>query len=162
PILGERVTSSRWIAIVCGFVGVVVMLRPGSGVIQWAALLPLSTALFATVYHITTRFLHRVDNPLTTLCYIATLNTLLTSLLLPTRWPAPDAFAWVLLALLGVFGTCAHFLLIRAYSMASPALISPFTYTQLVTSMMFGIVLFGEFPDRWTLVGAAIIATCGL
>jgi len=162
PILGEYVGRRRWIAVIFGFIGVIVMIRPGTGIFQWAALLPLSTALFAAIYHITTRILHRIDNPLITLNYTATLNTVLASAALPFVWMSPSALGWLLLASLGVLGTCAHFLLIRAFSMASPSVVSPFIYTQLVTSMFLGIVVFGEVPDIWTLSGAGIIAGCGI
>jgi drug/metabolite transporter (DMT)-like permease len=162
PILGEHVGRQRWIAVILGFVGVIVMIRPGSGVFQWAALLPLGGALFAAVYHITTRILRRIDNPMITLNYTAVLNTLLTSIVLPFVWVTPDMLGWVLLASLGVFGTVAHFLLIRAFSMAPPSLVSPFIYTQLVTSMSLGIFVFGEIPDIWTLCGAGIITACGI
>ena len=162
PILGEYVGPRRWVAVILGFIGVLVMIRPGSGVFQWAALLPLGAALFAAVYHITTRILHRTDNPLITLNYTATLNTLLTSIVVPFVWTTPSALGWLLLASLGVLGTCAHFLLIRAFSMASPSLVSPFIYTQLVASMGLGIVIFGEVPDIWTVSGAGIIAGCGI
>jgi drug/metabolite transporter (DMT)-like permease len=162
PILGEYVGPRRWVAVVLGFIGVLVMIRPGSGVFQWAALLPLGTALFAAVYHITTRILHRTDNPLITLNYTATLNTVLKSMVVPLEWTTPSTLGWLLLASLGVLGTCAHFLLIRAFSMAPPSLVSPFIYTQLVASMGLGIVIFGEVPDVWTISGAAIIAGCGI
>lgn len=162
PILGERVGPRRWIAVVFGFVGVTVMLRPGAGVFHWAALLPLGTAAFAAIYHITTRILHRVDNPLITLNYTATLNTVITSIALPFAWTTPDVLVWILLASLGVLGTCAHFLLIRAFSLAPPSLVSPFIYTQLVTSMGLGVVVFGELPDVWMLCGAGIITACGI
>jgi drug/metabolite transporter (DMT)-like permease len=162
PILGEYVGPRRWIAVIVGFIGVIVMIRPGSGIFQWAALLPLGTALFAAIYHITTRILHRIDNPLITLNYTATLNTVLASAALPFVWMSPDALGWLLLASLGVLGTCAHFLLIRAFSMAPPSVVSPFIYTQLVTSMCLGIVVFGEVPGIWTLSGAGIIAGSGI
>jgi len=162
PILGEYVGPRRWVAVILGFIGVIVMIRPGSGIFQWAALLPLCSALFAAIYHTTTRILHRIDNPLITLNYTATLNTVLASAALPFVWVSPGMLDWALLASLGVLGTCAHFLLIRAFSLASPAVVSPFVYTQLVTSMCLGIIVFGEVPDIWTLSGAGIIAGCGI
>ena len=162
PILGEYVGPRRWVAVIFGFVGVIVMTRPGSGVFHWAALLPLGTAAFAAIYHITTRILHRIDNPLITMNYTATINTGLTSLALPFVWTTPDAGGWMLLASVGVLGTCAHFLLIRAFSMAPPSVVSPFIYTQLVTSVGLGIAVFGEVPDVWTLSGAGIIACSGI
>jgi drug/metabolite transporter (DMT)-like permease len=162
PILGEQVGIRRWLAVVVGFLGVLVVIRPGIGVMEWAMLLPLCTAFTSALYQINTRSLAQTDAAATTLWYTALTGTVISSAFMPFVWEWPDAKGWALMALLGAFGTTGHFLIINAYARAPAATLAPFIYTQLVWSIGVGYALFANLPDEFTLLGAAIVAASGI
>ena len=161
-LLKERVRRSVWAAIVAGFVGVLFIVRPGGEVFTpWAILPALSAACFAA-YQLLTRKLAGVDSTMATLFYGAIVGTILLSLGLPFFWQTPaSALDWALFCVLGVLGGAGHFTLIRAFHHAPPAALAPFVYVQLVAVLALGYVLFGEFPDGWSLVGMGIIVLSG-
>ncbi len=161
-LLKERVRRSVWAAIVAGFVGVLFIVRPGGEVFTpWAILPALSAACFAA-YQLLTRKLAGVDSTMATLFYGAIVGTILLSLGLPIFWQTPaSALDWALFCVLGVLGGAGHFTLIRAFHHAPPAALAPFVYVQLVAVLALGYVLFGEFPDGWSLVGMGIIVLSG-
>ena len=163
PLLGERVGPRRWSAVVVGFAGALIIVRPGQGPLEAAALMPLGAAFFFGFYQIVTRLLNRTEQPLTTLAYTAVCATLVTSALVPFHWQTnPDATAWVLMAALGVIGAISQFALIKAYEVAPAATVAPFFYANLIWAVGFGIALFGDFPDLWTVTGALVITGSGL
>lgn len=162
PILGEKVGIRRWMGVAVGFVGALIIIRPGLGVMQWAALLVLGAALANALYQIATRLLHNTDETLTTLLYTAVVGSIATSLIVPFLWVTPDPIGWGLMALAGLLGGIGHFCLIRAFTLAAPPVVAPFSYSSLVWSTLFGFLIFAELPDLWTLVGAALIVAGGL
>lgn len=162
PLLGDYVGPRRWTAVVIGFLGALVIVRPGSGIMQWFAILPVLAALSHALYTITTRQLANHDLPMTTLFYTAALGAAVTSALVPFFWITPDAAGWMLMALLGFFGAAGHLTLIRALGYASPVVVAPLSYVSLVWSIGIGFLLFGDLPDAWTLAGAALIAASGI
>jgi drug/metabolite transporter (DMT)-like permease len=163
PILGEWVGWRRWIAIGIGFLGVLVVVRPGLGGLQWAALLSFASAVCYAFYSITTRFLARYDSAETTLFYSNMLGAAIMVPVLPTVWSPPRTWAdAVMMVALGVFGAFGHYLLILAHRRAPASVLSPFMYTQLVWAMTFGYLVFADVPARWTLAGAAIVIASGL
>ena len=163
PLLGEHVGPRRWAAVVVGFVGALIIVRPGQGSLQAAALMPLGAAFLFGFYQIVTRLLNRTDRPLTTLTYSALCASLATSALVPFHWQAdPDAAAWVLMVALGVIGAVSQFALIKAYEVAPAATVAPFFYVSLIWAVGFGYALFGDFPDAWTVTGALVITGSGL
>jgi drug/metabolite transporter (DMT)-like permease len=160
--LGERVRRSAWAALGAGFVGVLFIVRPGGAVFTPAALLPLATAACFATYQLLTRRLAGVDSTIPTLFIGALVGTAVVSLLLPFYWALPQsAFHALLFLMLGVLGAAGHFVLIRAFENAPPGVLAPFVYTQLLTVLVLGFLVFGEFPDRWSLVGMAIIVLSG-
>jgi drug/metabolite transporter (DMT)-like permease len=160
--LGERVRPSAWAALGAGFVGVLFIVRPGSAVFTPAALLPLATAVCFATYQLLTRRLAGVDSTVATLFIGALVGTLVVSLLLPFYWGLPQSpFHAFLFVMLGVLGAAGHFVLIRAFEHAPPGVLAPFVYTQLLTVLVLGFLVFGEFPDGWSLVGMAIIVLSG-
>jgi drug/metabolite transporter (DMT)-like permease len=161
PLLGEKVGVRRWAAVLVGFVGVVIIIRP-TGIVQWAALLPLATAAFSAVYQIVTRIVARIDPVETSLFYTGVGGFVLTSLALPFAWQAPDATGWLLMALMGALSAAGHYCIIHAYQRVPASILAPFTFTQLLWATGFGYVLFGDLPDLWTLVGALVIVGSGL
>jgi drug/metabolite transporter (DMT)-like permease len=162
PLLGERISVHTWAGVVCGFAGVLMIARPGAGTIAWAALFPLGTAFFFALYQVLTRLVSRADDPAVTLAWTVAVGLVLTTPLLPIGWRSVTGPDWFLLILSGIlFGVGQH-LLIRAFSMAPAAMLTPFTFAQIVAAIAFGAVVFGDVPDLWTMVGTALIIGAGL
>jgi drug/metabolite transporter (DMT)-like permease len=163
PFLGEWVGWRRWSAIGVGFLGVLVVIRPGLGGIHPAALLSVTGAVLYSLYNISTRLLARTDSTETTLFYSNLVGALALLPVLPFVWTTPkEPIIVVLMVLIGAFGSFGHFLLIAAIRLAPPVMLSPFIYTQLVWAMGFGYLVFGDLPDRWTLTGGAIVVSSGI
>jgi drug/metabolite transporter (DMT)-like permease len=163
PMLGERPTLWRWIASITGFVGVLILLRPGSSVFHPATLLLLVTAFCNALYQILTRKLLD-ESAHTTLFYSALVGTVLLSLALP--WGIADStLTWrdaVLLLLLGAFAGVGHWAMIGAFLRAPASLLTPFTYLQMVWALGYGYLIFDQLPDRWSAVGMGVIVASGL
>lgn len=162
PLLGDYVGPRRWAAVGFGFLGALVIVRPGSGLMHGLAVLPVLAAFSHALYTITTRQLANHDLPMTTLFYTAALGAVVTTAIVPFFWITPDLSGWLLMALLGFFGAAGHLALIKALSYASPVVVAPLTYASLIWSIGFGFVLFGDLPDMTTLLGATLIAASGL
>lgn len=163
PMLGEKPTKSRWAAVIVGFVGILVLLRPGSAVLHPAVLLLLGTAIFNALYQLLTRKLPG-DSMYTTLFYSALVGAVGFTLALPWGFES-DALTWregALLLALGLFAGIAHWLLTRAFLIAPASLLTPFTYLQMVWATLFGYVIFAQLPDGWSVLGMAIILGSGL
>lgn len=164
-VLGETVGGRRWTGIGIGLLGVMVALRPPfltGETPHWALFLPLGTAASFAVYQILTRKLSVVDSPYTIILHTGFAAGVVAALAQPFVWQAPDASGWLLMALAGVFGASGHYLLIQAYSRAPASLLAPMTYTQLIWATLSSALFFGDPPDGWTLLGAAVIATGGV
>lgn len=163
PLLGEWVGWRRWAAICVGFLGVLVVTRPGFGGIHPAALLSLTAAFCLAFYGIATRALARTDSNETTLFYSNMVGAVAMLPVLPFVWTTPGSILLVLLMLLvGVLGSLGHYLLIAGHRHAQASLLAPFMYTQLVWVAALGWLVFGDLPNRWTLAGAAVVVASGL
>ncbi len=163
PFLGERVGPRRWAAVVIGFAGVLIVLRPGADVVHWGALLVLGGAFFYAIYQIQTRKLAGYDDPRTTAVYTILAAFIVATVAVPFFWEMPgNTVDWLLFLSLGVVGGLAHYFIIKAYQYAEASLVGPFDYSQLVGASIFGFAFFGEVPDVWTWVGAAVIIASGL
>jgi len=162
-LLNERMTKARGAFVVAGFVGMLLIIRPGASILHGAALLVLGAALCYAFYQVLTRKL-RGDDPLVTLFYPALCGTVMMTAALPFL-DFRAAMSWLDFSLLVLFGapaTLGHFLFIRAFQRAPASALTPFTYAQLVWAVLFGWIFFDNFPDRWSLAGMAIIAASGL
>ena len=160
--LGETVGWRRWSAAAVGLVGVLIVIRPGTGAFQTAALLPLLGATSWAAAAVVTRKMSGSDQALTTLAYSALVGFAVLSAALPLEWRTP---AWEEIALglgMGVLSTIGHWLVIVAYRHGSASIIAPFSYTQLIGAGVLGYWAFGTLPDAWTILGACIIALSGL
>lgn len=163
PLLGERVPAHGWIGVACGFLGVLVIVRPGAGAIAWAALLPLTTAVLAAFYQLMTRLVSRDgDGPLVTLAWTVAVGLVLTTPLLPFTWRAPGGADWLVLALSGLLFGLGQHLLIRAFATAPAGVLAPFASFQIVAAVAFGALVFGDVPDVWTVVGTAVVIGAGV
>jgi drug/metabolite transporter (DMT)-like permease len=163
PVLGEPVGPRRWAAVIIGFGAVLIIIRPGAELLHWAVFLPLLVAACFAIYQITTRILSATDSSLTTLFYSATAGAVAMTLVLPfEEWRTPDLAGWGLMAFLGLIGSLGHFVMIRAFTNAPASSLAPFSYLTLVWATLLGFVVFGDLPDRWTVLGAVILAASGL
>ncbi|GHD59899.1 hypothetical protein GCM10017083_45150 [Thalassobaculum fulvum] len=163
PLLGERVGWRRWTAIAVGFVGVLIIVRPGGATLHWAIGLSLCNAVAVALYQITTRKLAARDHSDTTSLYSPLFGTVVLVPLLPFIWEPPSGpLAWALLCMLGVFGGVGHWLLIIAHRFAPASLLAPFSYTGILWMTTAGFLVFGHLPDEWTVVGAAVVVASGL
>ena len=162
PLLGERVGWRRWMGVLAGFMGALMIVGPASITFQWAILLPLCAAFANALYQITTRLLSSGDQPLTTFFYTALVGTAVCSVALPFVWVTPDATGWALMLLIGTAGALSHFCMIRAYTAAPAATVAPFGYTTLVWALLCGVFIFGEVPSPSTLAGGVVIVGSGL
>lgn len=162
PLLRERIGRRQWLAVGLGFLGVLIIVRPGGGVFTVHAVFPLICALLFSLYQVLTRKLAGRENAMTTLFFTALVGALITALPLPFTWQTPSMLQLTFMIGIGMFGGFGHFLLIRAVEHASPAALAPFVYTQLVWSTLLAFLAFGEFPDSGSLLGMAVIIAGGL
>lgn len=162
PILKEHVGPRRWASVVIGCIGAIIIIRPGNGLLQPAALFPLTAAISYAVYQVTTRFLSQSDTILTTLIYSASIGALVSSIIVPFFWTPLSLEEWGLMVSLGLMGGIGHYTLIKAYSLSRAATVAPFTYTNFLWAIGFGFLAFGDVPDQWTMMGSAIIIGSGL
>lgn len=163
PMLGERLELARLLAILAGLAGALIIVRPGSDLFTPYALLPLGMAVCNAFYQILTRKVAGLEPPQTSLVWGAIVGAVLLSAVAPFVWVRPQALSHgVLILAIGVLASVGHFLLIKAYEYANATLLAPFTYTALVWAMTLGWLVFGDFPDGWSLVGMGIIVLSGL
>ena len=163
PLLGEWVGWRRWVAIGVGFVGVLLVARPGFGGLHPAALLSLGSAVCYSLYSISTRVLARSDSSETTLFYSNLVGALAMLPVVPFVWSTPSSwFIVFLMVIIGAFGSFGHYLLIRGHRLAPASALAPFIYTQLVWTTTLGFLVFGDVPHHWTIVGGLIVVGSGL
>lgn len=163
PLLGERPSRERWVASVAGFIGIVVLCRPGSAIFHPATLLLVVAAFFNALYYLMTRMLSG-DSAYTTLVYSAFVGTVGLSLALPWQFVggAPTLRDAALFLLLGLFAGLGHWFVISAYLLAPASLLTPFTYLQIIWATLYGLAIFDQLPDRWSALGMVIIVASGL
>lgn len=161
-VLKEYVSPLQWVFVVGGFVGALLIIRPGGSGFHWGWLLPLAVVASNTWFQLLTSRLARTDNPSTTHFYTGWVGTGLATLTLPFVWtPVPDITVWLRMLLMGSMGAIGHYCLTMAYTRALPATLMPYLYGQIGAAMLLGFVFLHHVPDQWALIGMAIIATCG-
>ena len=162
PVLGEKVGLRRWSGVVLGFIGAMIIVRPGLIDLNTAILLLCIATVTHAFYQIFTRQIRIYDHPITSLFYTGIIGSIIMSSVLPMYWVAPIIEHWPLFALLGITGCAGHFCLIRALRAAPVSVVSPFSYSTLIWATGFSYLLFDELPDIWVYIGAAIIVISGL
>jgi drug/metabolite transporter (DMT)-like permease len=160
--LGERAGLARWLAVLAGFIGMLLIVRPGFRTLDWPLLLPALGAFMWAVYQILTRLSARSDSPDTTLVWSAFTAFAATTFIGPWDWQWPDAAGWGLMFAAALLGAAAHYALIRALDYAEAGAVQPYSYTLLVWVTILGAIVFGDFPDGWTILGAAVIVGSSL
>lgn len=162
PFLGEKVGVRRWSAIGVGFLGALIIIRPGMGAMHWAAVLPLGTALCYSLYQIMTRIASRTDDARTNLFWTSAVAILVMSVAAPFVWITPNAFDWALMVSTGLLFGLGHYLIIRGLEITPASVLSPFSYTQIVWVTIMGYLVFDHLPDRFTVAGATLVIASGL
>jgi drug/metabolite transporter (DMT)-like permease len=161
--LGERVGLRHWLAILAGFGGVLIIIRPGSSVFTWASMLPLAAAASTAVYQVLTRRVAGRESVYTSVFYPGLVGAAMFSLSLPWTWtPLGSPWHLGLMLLTGAISACSHLLLIKAYECAPASRLAPFSYSQMIWATAAGYFVFGTFPDWGTLLGIAVLAASGL
>ena len=161
-MLGEKVGFRRWTAVVVGFVGSLVVIRPGFVELNFASLAALGTGILYGFYLIITRKLSTSDNPLLTLLMTGMVGAILVSAIIPFYWVKPSLNQWSLMAGIGVFACIGHLFLILSLKYADASKLAPLGYTEIIPNVLIGYYFFSEFPDKWTYVGLLIIILSGL
>ena len=160
--LREHIGPRRVIGILVSLLGALIIIRPGSGVFTIYAILPLGAAIFYSTYSLATRFVGTDESPWTSLFYSAIFGAICYSIYIVFNWNPMSNNALLLTIIIGLFGTAGHICLIRALTLGEASLVAPFIYTNLLFTTIWGFVLFGNFPDFWTIVGALIIVAAGI
>ena len=161
-LLGEKVGFRRWTAVVVGFIGSLVVIRPGFVELNFASLAALGTGILYGFYLIITRKLSTSDNPLLTLLMTGMVGAILVSAIIPFYWVKPSLNQWSLMAGIGVFACIGHLFLILSLKYADASKLAPLGYTEIIPNVLIGYYFFSELPDKWTYVGLLIIILSGL
>ncbi len=162
PLLGERVGWRRWLAVVAGFIGVLVVLRPGAGVLSAASLAVLVAAACYAGLAVSARKLSDTESTLSLAVYVMAGPLLISGFMLPGNFEPPTSSGWALFALAGFASACAWIGIIGGYRRASPSILAPFEYTALIGAAAADFWIWGEVPDRWVILGGTIIIASGL
>jgi drug/metabolite transporter (DMT)-like permease len=162
PVLGEKVGLRRWTAVVVGFVGVVILLRPGSDALRVEALLPLTAALCYAFVMLLSRKLSQREPVTSVLFWTALVGSIASGAALPFDWLSPTPRDWALFVLLGLLGSVTMWFMTLAYRHAPAAVVAPFDYTILLWGLLIGWLVWHELPDPQIWPGVAILIACGL
>jgi drug/metabolite transporter (DMT)-like permease len=162
PVLGERVGPWRWAAIGVGFVGVLVILRPGHTVFAPAAAIPLLSAFLFALYGLLTRYVARKDTAITSFFWTGTVGAVAMTAVGIWTWEPMTGPDYAMMATLCVTGVAGHFMLIKCYEVAEASAVQPFAYLQMVFAAALGLLVFGEVLDMNVVIGASIVVAAGL
>ena len=160
--LGERVGVRRWSAVIIGFIGSLVVIRPGFVEINLASIAALGTGVMYGFYLIITRKLSKSDNPLLTLLLTGVVGAIIISFVMPFVWVKPNFNQWSIMAAIGIFACLGHFFLIVSLKYADASKLAPFSYFEIITNIIIGYYFFSDFPDNWTFFGLFIIVLSGI
>ena len=160
--LGEKVGFRRWSAVIIGFIGSMVVIRPGFVEINLASLAALGTGVMYGFYLIITRKLSSSDNPLLTLLLTGVVGAIIISFVIPFVWIKPTLNQWSMMAAIGIFACIGHLFIILSLKYADASKLAPFSYFEIVTNIIIGYYFFSDFPDKWTFLGLFIIIFSGI
>ena len=161
-LLNEKVGIRRWLAVIIGFVGSMIVIRPGYIDFNLATLAALGTGFFYGIYLIVTRKLHNSDSPLLTLLLTGVVGATFATFFVPFVWVSLSINQWFLLALMGIFACLGHFFLILSLRYADASKLAPFGYFEIITNVILGYYYFSDFPDFFTWLGLLIIVSSGI
>ncbi len=161
-LLGEKVGFRRWTAVIIGFIGSLVVIRPGFLEINLASFAALGTGFMYGFYLIITRKLSTSDNPLLTLLITGVVGAIIVSFIVPFIWVQPTSYQWLMMGGIGVFACIGHLFLILSLKYADASKLAPLGYTEIIPNVLIGYYFFGNFPDNWTFLGLFIIVISGI
>lgn len=163
PLLGEKVGPRRWAAIFVGFIGVLIVTRPGMDGLGWPALISMASMISFALYSLATRVLAQTENEAGLVLFTALVPALAFApwAIAVWQWPS-DALSWALMLATGILGGGGHWLLIKAHQSTGASTLAPFMYTQIIWMIALGWLIFADIPTAWTLLGAGIIIASGL
>ncbi|MBC7738134.1 MAG: DMT family transporter [Candidatus Saccharibacteria bacterium] len=161
-ILGEHVGPRRWAAVAVGFIGTLIIIRPGFGTLNPGAILALAAGTSLALYMLLTRRIAGEQKAIVTTFHTNLLGGVITSVLVPFVWVTPTPTDWLLFVALATIANIGHNFIVRAYDHAEASLLAPLAYTEMITSTLMGLIFFGDFPDRWTFLGVAILISCAI
>ena len=161
-LLNEKVGFRRWAAVIIGFIGSLIVLRPGFVEINLASVAALGTGFLYGIYLIVTRKLHNSDHPLLTLLLTGVVGAIIGSMIVPTVWVQPTITEWYMMFAIGFFASIGHLLLILSLRYADASKLAPFGYFEIITNIIIGYYYFNHFPDNWTFLGLFVIITSGI
>ena len=160
--LGEKVGFRRWSAVLIGFIGSLIVIRPGFVDINLASIAALGTGIMYGFYLIITRKLSASDNPLLTLLLTGIIGAIIISIFMPFVWVKPTINQWSMMAAIGIFASIGHLFLILSLKYADASKLAPLSYFEIITNILIGYYFFSDFPDRWTFLGLFIIIFSGI
>jgi drug/metabolite transporter (DMT)-like permease len=162
PLLGEKIHRSNWLAVAVGFVAVLIVARPGFSVLSQYAIFPLIAAVFYALLQILTRKLSAAGEvPINTLAWTLVTGTIASTPFVILFWQPLDLTGWILMLALGGVFALSQFTMIAGLARASASVAAPLTYVQIISAVVFGLLVFGEVPDGWTLLGIVMIVGAG-
>lgn len=159
-VLKEAVGPRRWAAVAVGFVGTLIIIRPGFVEVNPGSLLALAAGTFLAVYFVMTRHVTGQAHAMVTTFQTSAMGVAMISLAMPLVWVPPSPQQWLMFAGLGTVATFGHFLVVRAYDYAEASLLAPLAYTEMVMATVLGWYFFGDFPDLWTWIGVSVLIAC--
>lgn len=162
PLLGERVGWRRWSAVLAGFAGVLIMVKPDAGLFDRLAILALSATLLYALVIILVRKMSRTETSLAIVFYYSLASTLVAGAFMPFIWVTPDGGDWMLLILLGLIGGLAQIAITNAFRLANVAIVAPLDYTHIIWAALFGYFIWGEVPGNTIWIGTAIVMASGV
>jgi len=160
--LNEKVGIKRWIAVLMGFIGALIVIRPGFLEFNLASLAAFGTGVFYGFYLMITRKLSDTDNPLLTLLFTGVVGVIIMTSLMPVTWVPPTANQWLMLACIGLVASVAHGFIIVSYKYADASKLAPLGYSEIITNILLGYFIFSDFPDLLTFIGLFIIMISGI
>ena len=159
--LKEKVGLRRWAAVIVGFIGSLIVIRPGYLDVNLATIAGLGTGFFYGIYLVITRKLHSTDSPLLTLLLTGVVGAIIASLFVPVVWISPTFNQWLWLGLMGIFACLGHICLIYSLKYADASKLAPFGYFEILPNIILGYLIFSDFPDIWTFTGLVVICLSG-
>jgi len=162
-VLGETVSLKRWLAVLVGFIGAVIIIRPGGDAVHPSVMLVAVAALFYAMRQTIGRLLADTDKTITTIAYTALISTAIISIPLPFVWVTPDTTkVFSIILCMAILAAVAEVLVIKALEVAEAAVVAPIHYSLIIWSSMYSFFIFNQFPDIWTWIGTAIIVIAGM
>jgi len=161
-LLDEKVGFRRWAAVITGFIGSLIVIRPGFVEVNLASIAALGTGVLYGFYLIVTRKLHNSDHPLLTLLLTGVVGAIIGSIIMPSVWVHPTINEWYMMFALGFFASLGHLFLILSLRFADASRLAPFGYFEIITNIIIGYYFFNHFPDNWTFIGLFVIISSGI